>query len=245
MRPSSALRRPLPEYQGISSKAILSFLDRIETTVKEMHSFMLLRHGAVVAEGWWRPYGPEIPHMLFSLSQSFTSTAVGNEAADLKRRLEALRLDPPQGPANSPRASAVSGVEYAVEPNEQKISSFLFAFAPDSCSMTIRRERHRSALAAGYGEWRDSTLALPDVVTGVTSKRPVLASGVWMAEDTFVVTIRQVQSPFVYTMRIRFVDDELFCDMEVNVAFGPTTMPPMRARKRAGGKSDRPGAREN
>ena len=38
---------------------------------------MLLRHGSVVAEGWWSPYGREYPHMLFSLSKSFTSTAVG------------------------------------------------------------------------------------------------------------------------------------------------------------------------
>src|SRR5690606_1846322 len=40
-------------------------------------SFMLLRHGYVVAEGWWSPYASDYPHMLFSLSKSFTSTAVG------------------------------------------------------------------------------------------------------------------------------------------------------------------------
>src|SRR5438093_7250369 len=38
---------------------------------------MLLRHGSVVAEGWWSPCGREHPHLLFSLSKSFTSTAVG------------------------------------------------------------------------------------------------------------------------------------------------------------------------
>lgn len=38
---------------------------------------MLLRHGRVAAEGWWAPYSEHIPHMLFSLSKSFTSTAVG------------------------------------------------------------------------------------------------------------------------------------------------------------------------
>ncbi len=34
---------------------------------------MLLRHGAVVAEGWWAPYAPELRHMLFSLSKSYTA----------------------------------------------------------------------------------------------------------------------------------------------------------------------------
>jgi hypothetical protein len=38
---------------------------------------MLLRHGVVIAEGWWYPYRPDAPHVLFSLSKSFTSTAVG------------------------------------------------------------------------------------------------------------------------------------------------------------------------
>jgi CubicO group peptidase (beta-lactamase class C family) len=43
---------------------------------------MLLRHGQVVAEGWWQPYGPEDPHKLYSLSKSFTSTAVGLAVAE-------------------------------------------------------------------------------------------------------------------------------------------------------------------
>lgn len=38
---------------------------------------MLLRHGRVAAGGWWAPYGPEHPHILNSLSKSFTSTAIG------------------------------------------------------------------------------------------------------------------------------------------------------------------------
>ena len=69
----TSLPRATPESQGISSTAISAFLTRAEG----LHSFMLLRHGAVVAEGWWHPYRPETPHMLFSLSKSFTSTAVG------------------------------------------------------------------------------------------------------------------------------------------------------------------------
>ena len=38
---------------------------------------MLLRRGFVIAEGWWGPYRSDRPHMLFSLSKSFTSTAIG------------------------------------------------------------------------------------------------------------------------------------------------------------------------
>jgi len=71
------LQRTSPERQGIASPALLQFVEALESQIHELHSFMLLRHGSVVAEGWWSPYGREHPHMLFSLSKSFTSAAVG------------------------------------------------------------------------------------------------------------------------------------------------------------------------
>lgn len=76
------LPRCTSESQGIPSAAISAFVEDIQQNVHELHSFMLLRHGAVVAEGWWSPYAPELPHMLFSLSKSFTSTAVGLAVAE-------------------------------------------------------------------------------------------------------------------------------------------------------------------
>lgn len=38
---------------------------------------MFLRHGKVIAEGWWDPYHPDLKHTLYSTSKSFTSTAAG------------------------------------------------------------------------------------------------------------------------------------------------------------------------
>lgn len=71
------LARLSPESQGVSSQKLLSFVNALDKDIDEMHSFMLLRHGNVIAEGWWAPHGPQVPHMLFSLTKSFTSTAVG------------------------------------------------------------------------------------------------------------------------------------------------------------------------
>jgi CubicO group peptidase (beta-lactamase class C family) len=55
----------------------VSLLDELEQLSGDMHSIMVLRHGAVIAEGAWRPYQPTHRQLLFSLSKSFTSTAVG------------------------------------------------------------------------------------------------------------------------------------------------------------------------
>ncbi len=73
----TALPRSTPEAQGITPSAIRAFVDEIDRQRLGMHSMMLLRHGQVAAEGWWHPYVADYPHMLFSLTKSFTSTAIG------------------------------------------------------------------------------------------------------------------------------------------------------------------------
>lgn len=77
MSANRSLPRSHPERQGIASSSITKFLKEVQDRNLELHSFMLVRHGHVVSEGWWRPYLPERPHMLFSLTKSFTSTAIG------------------------------------------------------------------------------------------------------------------------------------------------------------------------
>src|SRR6185503_11969318 len=82
------LTRVSAESAGVSSDAVLAFIEKVEQKVGGLHSFMLLRHGKVAAEGWWSPYAPQLPHMLYSLSKSFTSTAVGLAVADGKLTVE-------------------------------------------------------------------------------------------------------------------------------------------------------------
>jgi CubicO group peptidase (beta-lactamase class C family) len=99
---AQALPRSTPERQGISSSAILAFVEAADKEIDGMHSFMLVRHGNVVAEGWWRPYDAETPHVLYSLSKSFTSTAVGLAIAEGKLSLddEVLKFFPEDAPAD-------------------------------------------------------------------------------------------------------------------------------------------------
>ena len=82
------LPRSTPEAEGVSSAGILAFLDAVQHSKHELHSFMVVRHGRVIAEGWWSPYGPQLNHTLYSLSKSFTSTAVGFAVTEGKLRVE-------------------------------------------------------------------------------------------------------------------------------------------------------------
>ncbi|HET7537676.1 MAG TPA: serine hydrolase [Candidatus Didemnitutus sp.] len=99
--PSLKLPRSTPEAQGVSANAILGFVNAAEEKIDALHSFMLVRHGQVVAEGWWTPYAASEPHTLFSLSKSFTSTAVGLAVAEGKLSIDdpVLKFFPDQAPA--------------------------------------------------------------------------------------------------------------------------------------------------
>lgn len=80
---TNPLPRATPESHGLESRAIEAFLDEVAADNQlELHSLMILRHGHVLAEGWWRPYTPDNMRLLYSLSKSFTSVAFGVAMAE-------------------------------------------------------------------------------------------------------------------------------------------------------------------
>ena len=87
------LPRSTPEAQGIASADLLAFIEAADKEIDTMNSFMMVRHGHVVAEGWWTPYSAEDHHILYSLTKSFTSTAVGMAIAEGKMSLNDEVLD--------------------------------------------------------------------------------------------------------------------------------------------------------
>jgi len=142
-KPANALPRSAPEAQGISSTAIFDFIQAADKQVEAMHSFMLVRHGHVVAEGWWSPYAAATPHSMYSLSKSFTSTAVGLAIAEGKLGLndEVLKFFPEESPPEpgpnlkamrvrdlltmSTGQHAEDMAKFSFESNEPLVKSFL------------------------------------------------------------------------------------------------------------------------
>ncbi|HVX26166.1 MAG TPA: serine hydrolase [Parafilimonas sp.] len=84
----TSLPQSTPEAEGVSSQGIIDFLDAANKSKTEFHSFMLLRHGKVIAEGWWNPYRADLRHSLYSCSKSFTATAVGFAIDEKKLKLD-------------------------------------------------------------------------------------------------------------------------------------------------------------
>ncbi|MGK0190711.1 MAG: CubicO group peptidase (beta-lactamase class C family), partial [Verrucomicrobiales bacterium] len=98
----TALPRSSPEEQGISSVAIRSFIEAADEQIDTLHSFMLVRHGHVIAEAWWKPETADKRHIMWSLSKSFNATAVGIAVAEGKLNLDdpVLKFFPDKEPEN-------------------------------------------------------------------------------------------------------------------------------------------------
>ncbi len=71
-----SLPRSSPSAQGVDAAGIHAFVDAVERDDLGLHSLMVVRHGHVVAEGWWRPYAASRVHLAYSLSKTVTATAV-------------------------------------------------------------------------------------------------------------------------------------------------------------------------
>lgn len=96
----ASLPRSTPEAQGIPSEMVRSFIEAADDQIDTLHSFMLLRHGHVVAEAWWAPESAEKPHVMWSLSKSFTATAIGLAAEEGKLDIDdpVLKFFPEEAP---------------------------------------------------------------------------------------------------------------------------------------------------
>ncbi len=75
------LPRATPESLGVDPAAIRRLAETLDG-IRDVHSLMVVRHGHVVAEGWWHPFRRDEQHVMFSVSKTFTATAVGIAVAE-------------------------------------------------------------------------------------------------------------------------------------------------------------------
>ncbi|HZG66924.1 MAG TPA: serine hydrolase [Herpetosiphonaceae bacterium] len=139
---------------------------------------------------------------------------------ELVRRLADLSLPIVQGQDSSQLAEKVSGRAFAFEDNEQQAETISFDFGGDGCSIAIRNHSGSHRIACGSGTWLEGTTSYDDGVS-----RPAAATGAWTADDTYVIKLRYIETPFGFTLTCRFVEDRVLLDHQDNVSFGPTERP--------------------
>ncbi|KQT92016.1 hypothetical protein ASG49_08505 [Marmoricola sp. Leaf446] len=88
-----SLPRSAPHAQGVDAAGVLGLLDAVQSAGIDLHSLVVVRHGHVVAEGWWSPYAATRPHLAYSLSKTLTATAIGLLVQEGRLRLDDPVLD--------------------------------------------------------------------------------------------------------------------------------------------------------
>lgn len=126
------LERTTPESTGVRSADILHLVDELERCGTQMHGLMILRHGKVIAEGWWSPFAPGMRHGCQSLTKTYTSTAIG-----LLYDEGQVRLD-------------------------EKVADIFPEYLPEQVQDRIRRITVRDALCMSCGMYRMPDVTSPD-----------------------------------------------------------------------------------
>ena len=70
------------------SQAVDAFLDAVQSKNMDLHSVMILKDGKVVYERWFGEHAPARPHVMWSVSKTWTSMAVGFAVAEGKLSVE-------------------------------------------------------------------------------------------------------------------------------------------------------------
>lgn len=77
-----ALPRSTPEAQGVSSEVLRLLISDLDAQLDSVHGLVLVRHGQVVVEAAWAPYAVDRAHSMYSVSKSFTASAIGFAVAE-------------------------------------------------------------------------------------------------------------------------------------------------------------------
>lgn len=82
-----------PWQAGVSADELAAFVRDIEDSGIELHSIIVIRGGKIAFERYREPYGPDLPHIMYSVSKSVTAIAVGFAIEEGLLSLESKVID--------------------------------------------------------------------------------------------------------------------------------------------------------
>ena len=233
-QPAAALERSTPEAQGISSRAILGFVDAAEDSIDALHSFMLLRmntgHLKEQADAFWSTERD-------TWAESFLAVPVGlkpgthfvyNTGATYMAGLMVQRLT--GGTLIdylAPRLFAPLGIEGATWQSDDE------GYNVGGWGLRIRTEdiARFGQLLLQRGMW-DGRRLLPEWWVAD-------ATALQTADGTYNVRLCFYETPFRPLLTFRFAEDRLLFDMEYNIGFGETKWEELTATAQMGERVER------
>jgi hypothetical protein len=151
----------------------------------------------------------------------------------LASRWKRLRLLPNIERRDASIAAQVSGRTYAVEPNEDGVTSLRFDFASDRCVFHIEDARGAHSVDVGLDDWLEGETTVSGAALHhgyEPASLRVVSGGRWLGPETFEMTWQFVETSFRDKVVARFADGALTLDRSVNVNSRPTMRPTIVAR---------------
>jgi hypothetical protein len=143
---------------------------------------------------------------------------------DARKKLEAtlsrLALLPQDGSASA--YPGASGKTYVFPANDRKLETLALESEGEAVTLVARLGGTERRVVCKRGAWQNSRLAYSRL-----TEQPVAASGAWTRDDTFTAKLCFYETPFVYTLNLKFSGDEVQLDSRSNVGFGSTTQAPL------------------
>jgi CubicO group peptidase (beta-lactamase class C family) len=118
--PTHGWKEATPESQGIDSTRLIEVLDYISEKRPNIHSLLIVRHGHVVLDAYFYPYGPGVPHDAASVTKSVTSALVGI-ALD-RGTLKSIDQEVMPGITVKNLVTMTSGLECGFKPGEVELA---------------------------------------------------------------------------------------------------------------------------
>lgn len=130
------------QLPGVALEAVGRFIEAASS--HELHSLVIRRHGAQVVAGWWAPYRAGAVHSLYSLSKSFTSTAVGFAVSENRLKVTDRVID------------------FFPEQRPKQVSDALAALRiKDLLTMSVGHATDSTPIITRQDDWISAFLALP------------------------------------------------------------------------------------
>ena len=84
---TKSLPRSTPAAEKVNEKGIANYLEAVKKSGQDLHSLMIVRNGKVVAGHWFGDNAADKPHVMFSVSKTYTATAIGFAVSEGKLKV--------------------------------------------------------------------------------------------------------------------------------------------------------------
>jgi hypothetical protein len=145
--------------------------------------------------------------------------------ARLRDNLAALALPLPEGQLTSATAARIGGKNFHLEENPLGLTGAAFTFGKHGCSVALREGETEHLINCGFEGWVRGDTALPStpprIIAGGApapgTDHPVAAMARWKDENTFVMTLRYVETPHQDTITCKFDGDKIEIAMVASI----------------------------